>query len=116
MKRFVIIALIIASFFIINNLIRSIYNFWHKQDLLVKAQQELVQEKKEKEGLMRELKKVKDPSFIEQEAREKLFLVKPGEQVVLMPTDDIKQTTQSAGRPKKKEENWKQWVKLFFSR
>ncbi|MBI2034358.1 MAG: septum formation initiator family protein [Candidatus Levybacteria bacterium] len=113
MRKFVVTALFIASFLIINNLVRSIYNFWHKQDLLVSAQQELQQQKKEREKLTRELTRVKDPLFIEQEARDKLFLVKPGERIVLLPKEGLEDSTQS-GKPKKREPNWKQWLVLFF--
>lgn len=113
MRKFIVVALFVASFFIINSLVRSIYNFWHKQDLLVAAKQELSQEKEEKEKLTRELARVKDPSFIEHEARDKLFLVKPGEQVVLLPKEEIEEATKS-GKPSKRETNWRQWLNLFF--
>ncbi len=116
MRKFVVIALLVASLFIIHNLVSSIYSFWRKQDLLVTAQQELSQKRKEKESLTRELTRVKDPSFIEQEARDKLFLVKPGEQIVLVPPEGMKEATQSAGKPRRKEANWKEWLNLFFPR
>lgn len=113
MKKLIIIALLLASLYIIQNLVRSIYNFWSKQDLFVAAQIDLKQKKEENERLKKEVERVKDPDFIEKEAREKLFLVKPGERIVLLPTTN-NDSTQSAYKQQKREANWKQWLHLFL--
>jgi len=41
MKKILFITAVVASIFIINSLVRSIYDLWGKQDLITKAQKEL---------------------------------------------------------------------------
>jgi hypothetical protein len=47
LKKLVFFAVIIVSLFVINSFIHSIYNLWQKNDLLVRAKQDLENEKKE---------------------------------------------------------------------
>ena len=112
MKKILFFSILIVSGIIIVNLITSIYTLWHKQDLLVKAQQELQQQKKEQTKLQQQLQIVSNPSFVEEEARNKLFMTKPGEQEVLI----AQQVTPAS----KKEVTvdtapyWQQWLGIFF--
>src|SRR3990167_7781641 len=75
MKKILFIVAIVASIFIINSLVRSIYDLWKKQDLITQAQKELEREKHQ------------NNQFVEEEARNKLLLVKPGEESVIIPQD-----------------------------
>lgn len=104
---------IVASIFIINNLVRSIYNLWHKKDLITKAKIELIRQQQENRKLKSELSYVETKEFIEKEARNKLLWVKEGEQQVLIPQDLIKLSKQSE-QGNKDEPNWEKWIKLFF--
>ncbi len=104
---------IILSIVIINGLVRSIYDLWNKQDLVVKAKEDLSLEKQKNQELKAQLAYVQSGNFIEEEARNKLFMVKPGESGVIVPEELIK----------KKEEkvvvvtpNWQQWVNLFIGK
>src|SRR5688572_26301219 len=89
MKRLLFLVAIIVSLVIINHLARSIYDLWNKQGLVVKAQRDLEREKKENRELKERLSYVQSTRFIEEEARNKLFLVKPGEEGVIIPQDLI---------------------------
>lgn len=112
MKKAVFILIVIVCILIINSLIRSIYDLWSKQDLLVSAQKELEAEKLKNAKLKGELSYVQSDQFIEETAHNKLFLVKPGEQQVLIAKDLI-----SENEAKKREEkipNWQKWLQLFF--
>jgi len=91
----------------------SIYDLWHKKDLLVRDQQELIRQKQENIRLKSELSYTKSREFIEKEARDKLFLVKQGEQQVLIPQGLIKESKQSK-KEEKEGANWEKWLKLFF--
>jgi len=113
MKRIVFIVTILVSTVIINNLIRSIYDLWHKKDLIVKTQQELIRQKQENNRLKSELPYVGSQEFIEKEARNKLLLVKQGEQQVLIPQNLIQESKLSEKENKDKP-NWRKWLKLFF--
>jgi cell division protein FtsB len=96
----------------INGLFHSIYDIWHKQDLLVSAQKQLDREKLLNQKLKGELSFAQTPQFLEEQAHNKLFLVKPGEQEVL-----ISQTLKNQNQPQKQAQNipnWQQWLQLFF--
>jgi cell division protein FtsB len=115
LKKLVFFAVIVVSLFVINSFIHSIYNLWQKNDLLVRAKQDLENEKKENKELKKKLTEVKKPGFVEEEARNKLFLAKPGEGIVIIPTD-VLSTTSSTKKPLDTRSNWQKWWDLFFTR
>ena len=112
-KKIVFFTTIILCLLVINGLVRSIYNLWNKQDLVVKAKEDLSKQKQENKELKTQLNYVKSEEFIEREARDKLFMVKPGESGVIVPEKLIK-------KPEKKVivivPNWQQWLNLFTSK
>lgn len=111
-KKIAFFITIIVSIIIINGLIRSIIDLWNKQDLVETARQELNQEKQKNQELKVQLSYVKSNEFIEEEARNKLFLVKPGESDVIIPKNLIekKEVKKVVVVP-----NWKQWLNLFIN-
>jgi len=112
MKKAAFILIVLILLFIINGLAHSIYDLWHKQDLLTSAQKQLTQEKLQNQKLKAGLSYVQTPQFIEEQAHDKLFLVKPGEQEVL-----ISQTLQKQNQTQKQAKNipnWQKWLSLFF--
>jgi cell division protein FtsB len=114
MKKVLYLLILIISLFIINNLIRSIFSLWQKHDLIGEATLQLQQEKNENQKLADQLDRVKRVDFVEEEARNKLFMVKPGEKVVIMgdPSEDAEQKKSSSkviAVP-----IWRQWWNLFF--
>ncbi|MCL5434811.1 MAG: septum formation initiator family protein [Patescibacteria group bacterium] len=110
LKKAIFIVVVIVLLVIINNLVRSIYDIWSKQDLLNQAQKELTREEQKNQKLKAELSFVQTPKFIEEEARNKLFLVKPGEQQVLIPN----KSTESSKKQEVQIPNWQKWLNLFF--
>lgn len=112
MKRVIFIAIIAVLMIIIKNLSVSIYDLWQKQDLLVSARKELAQQKKQSEELKSKLELTEQSSYVEQEARDKLFMVRSGESIVVL-SDET-----DAGKAKKSIEstkkNWQLWLDLFF--
>ncbi len=97
---------------IINSLIHSIYELWHKQDVLTSAQKELDAQKLNNQKLKAEFSYTQTPQFIDEQAHNKLFLVKPGEQSVLI----SQKLTQKEAEKKAKDNlpNWQKWLQLFF--
>ncbi len=116
MKRIIFFSIIIASLFIINTLVHSITTLWQKHDLLVNSQRELERQKKENQYLTQQLSIAQSPEFVEQTARNKLFLVKPGEKRVLINEALLKTASDSAKASAKGENkpNFQQWLELFF--
>jgi len=108
--------ILVLSLFIIQSLVRSIYSLWQKHDLLVEAEQELQGEKKENTKLKQQLAVVESQGFTEKEARNKLFLQKPGEERVMLDPKLVQAVSDgkievSGG---KVLPNWQQWLRLFF--
>jgi cell division protein FtsB len=110
MKKIAYIFVVIGLCLVINSLIHSIYDLWHKQDLLTAVQKELVLEQEKGKKLKKDYEYAQTQNFIEEQARDKLFMVKGGEQQVLI--------TQTSPRDKSKAKNifpnWQQWINLFF--
>lgn len=113
MKKIIFLASLVISILIIHSLIRSIYSLWNKEDLLIRAGKELSNKKKENEELKKDLNKVQSPEFIEKEARNKLMLVKEGEQRVIIPSE-MMASHSSRNEALTKTPNWKKWWDLFF--
>ena len=112
MKKAIFILAIVISIFIINGLVRSIYDIWSKRDLIASSRDQLEAEKRENERLKAQLEEAQKSEFIEEQARNKLLLVQPGEQTVLVPEDIA---TESADEEKPDtRSNWQKWWDLFF--
>ncbi len=111
MKRFLFMAILIVSLVIIRNLVTSIYNLWQKQYLIVSAQKELEVEKKKSLELKKKLVYAESTAFIEEQARNKLFLSKPGEKEIIL--SNISKSDNSS-KNKENDPNWKKWWELFF--
>lgn len=117
MKKLVFFVVILISLFIINGLIRSTISLTQKNTVVEKAEKELQAEKAENTKLKKQLAQVSDPTFIEKEARNKLFLVKPGEEVVIIPSPTIvSNPDQKEAAATVKKANWQQWVDLFVGK
>lgn len=112
MKKAGFIVIVIVLLLIINSLGHSIYDLWHKQDLLTSAQKELEAEKLRNQKLKGELSYAQSQQFLEETAHNKLFLVKPGEQRVLISQDLINKTIEQ--EIKDNTPNWQKWLNLFF--
>ena len=112
MKKAAYIVVVIVLLLMINGLLHSIYDIWHKQDLVTSAQKQLDRAKLENQKLKAELSFAQTPQFLEEQAHNKLFLVKPGEQEVLISPsltgkNQVQKQTQNIP-------NWQQWLNLFF--
>jgi len=114
MKKVLFFIILGISILIINNLVRSIYTLWQKYDLVTLAQKERDRQKQENQRLKSQLSHVQSKEFIEEQARNKLFLVKPGEQEVLISEDLIKGSSTPSAQAKKNDQNWRKWWGLFF--
>lgn len=114
LRQIIFIAIIVISIFIINNLVHSIYTLWQKKDLVVDARLEMVRQKEKEQELKRKLRMVEDPDFVEQEARNKLFLAKPGEGIVVLSQKDLEASNSGKKKTADTRPNWRKWWELFF--
>lgn len=66
------------------------------------------------QALKKKLTEVGQPDFVEQVARDKLNMAKPGETVVVVPEQDINRVVADQNPPAEvKLANWQGWIKLF---
>lgn len=115
LKRILFFAIVIAAFFILHNLAQSLYTLWQKRDLISEAQHSLEREKKENQQLKAKIALAKEKAFVEEEARDKLFMAKPGEKIVIIPTSAVEASASSKPKPKDMRSNWEKWQAVFFS-
>ena len=80
---------------------------------MAKSQKDLEREKAESRNLKVRLTYVQNDAFIEEEARNKLFLVKPGESGVIVPKDLI---SSRGATPTPEPPNWQKWINLFIGK
>lgn len=111
MKKLLFILVLMASLFIIRNLLISIYSLWQKQDLIVRSQDQLKREKDKNAALKEKIKEAQSLDFIEQEARNKLLMVKEGEQEILI-SKKLLASPDAPVQPHVKS-NFQEWIDLF---
>lgn len=104
LSSFLLISLIIGYSRQILKLIKA------SQGLKTKEEEISLLEKKNQE-LKQKLEEVKSDSYIENEAREKLGMAKPGEAAVIMPSISTNKPINT--NEEKREPNWKKWWRLF---
>lgn len=113
MKKIIFIGILCLALASIANSMNSIYVLLHKRDLLIAAQNALVKQQKENEQLKNQLQEVSKESYIEEEARNKLLLIKPGEHPVFISKDLLGIKSNEAKKIVEKS-NWEQWKELFL--
>lgn len=114
MKRILFITFIVISLIIIYNFLSSIYRLSSKKNVLIQAQNELKKAQKENAELKKQLSLVKNPEFVEEQARDKLFMVKPGEKTVVIP-ENLLPTPTMVKLVSPQKSNLIKWIEAFFS-
>ena len=110
-KTIIPIIIILILLFIIRNIINSIMTLSENSHIVTTLKLQEQKDKNQQQFLKQQLYFVNTPSYIENQAREKLGMVKQGEHIVLAPlpiqnSTIIKKTN--------KTPNWQKWWKLFF--
>jgi cell division protein FtsB len=113
-KKIAFFTFLILSFVIINGLLNSIYSLWQKQKLVSEATRELILQEQENTSLKKQLTVVNSKQFVEEEARDKLFLIKPGEGVIVMPQQVLQASSSGQTVAMVSLPNWEEWWSLFF--
>lgn len=108
-SRLITTVILILGFYLIFSLSKSTYDLWRKAETVKEAQEKRLEEERRNKELRKELEFTQSKEFIEEKAREKLGLVKPGETVVIIPPLEATQSAILEALP-----NWKKWWRLFF--
>ena len=116
-RRIILVVLVVGVYFIVA-LWRNLGDFSGLDGRVSEVEDEVSELRRENEELKRLSEKTTSDEFVEQEIRDKLGLVKPGEKVVILPEeyiDDSGGFVESSEPSEVKElENWKKWWNLFF--
>ena len=91
----------------------NVWRLWRAGDRIKQAESEVRSQELENQELQKRLAEVQSPEFIEREAKEKLGLVKPGEEIVILP--EIKLEPSFAKASEGRQSNWRKWWKLYVS-
>ena len=113
-SRFFQILIIIVGIGLIVSLSRNIFKLLQAADQLKEAEQKVLELEKEAQLLTQKKELFQSQDFIEQEARNKLNMVREGETVVVLPPN-IKEVLGEKEKPKLESlPNWQQWLNLFL--
>jgi cell division protein FtsL len=113
LKKALFVLAVIFLLIALQNIVNSTYNLWLKKSLIDQVQRELQVKKTENQKLKLSLSEASKPQFIASQARDKLFLLQPGEQDVIIPSDmfppkqirHVKATILPS---------WEQWINLVL--
>ncbi|MCX6725786.1 MAG: septum formation initiator family protein [Candidatus Shapirobacteria bacterium] len=112
-KSLQVLIIIIGLVFIVN-LSRNIFRLLQTTNQLKEAEQKVSQLEKETEALAKKKELYQSSSFIEEEARNKLNMVKEGETVVILPPNFGQVIEGKGNQAQKPLPNWRQWLNLFL--
>lgn len=90
----------------------NVWRLYKAGDKVVAARRELADAQAEQDKLKKQLEYVQSDEFVEREAREKLGLGKPGEEVIILPSSP--NLKPQATNPNT-EANWRKWWKLYVA-
>jgi len=108
------ILIIIVGIILIVSLSRSILKMFKARDELKLAEQKIEELQEEAASLTEKKEFYQSEEFIEQEARNKLNMVKEGEIVVVLPPNIKEILGEKETQPQISVPNWRQWLNLFL--
>ena len=91
-KTILLIATIIVLLWVIKNIVTSIISLRQNSHIVTTLKTQEQEERMRKQFLQQRLHVVKTQKFIENEAREKLGMAKPGEHIILAPPASARPT------------------------
>ena len=109
-RAFLLVFLLLA----VVSLAQNIINLINKGLVLKREKADLETLKKEKQRLEAELNYMKTNEFLEREARDNLGLVKEGETVAILPSENEDGRDKAEQGKSQGVSNWKQWWRLVW--
>ena len=113
--------LLLFGLYLMLNLTQSILSLTAKNKELEQASDKLEKELVKNSDFISELSQVRNPQYIERQAREKLGMSRSGETVVVVPQEIVSElasrsATISADFYSRFDDtpNWQKWLKLFW--
>ena len=115
LRKIILIAGGIFVLFFAYNLITQISDAVSSSERLSQQAETVYKLEAKNKELRKKLSKIQSPQFIEQQARDKLGMSKPGETIIIIPQEKLKQIlgASSSAEPARLP-NWLGWVKVFL--
>lgn len=106
--------IVLVGILLIFNLTRDIRRLLKASDQIKLAENQVRELEKENQQLEEKKEYYQSPEFIEEQARDKLNMAKPGETIVILPQnlEEVLGKTKKVTPPELP--NWQKWWKLFF--
>jgi cell division protein FtsB len=112
-KQIINVIIFVIGIYLIINLSKDIFRLLSMSDQLQEAEKKLVLAEKEHQDLLNKKDYWSSTDFVEEEARNKLNMNRPGETVVVLPKDLGQGKSLSNDRPGVIDPNWKKWLDIF---
>ena len=114
-KKLVLVAIILVGLIVGYNLVSQILEAAKSGEHLSEALDAVYQLEIKNKELKKRLEKIQSAEVIEEGARDRLGLAKPGETIVIIPEEKIKQILgASSSATIIRWPNWLGWWKVFF--
>lgn len=113
-KRIISFTILIIGISLIIKLCGDIFRLLKAGDQVRLAEEKIERLEKERQQLLEKKQYYQSEEFIEEEARNKLGLSRPGETVVILPPNVSQILGREEEKPAEEIPNWKKWLKLFF--
>ncbi len=109
-KTLILLGIIVVLLLLIKNIVASIISLRQNSHIVTTLKQQEKEELQKREFLKQQLYYSTTQVFIEEQAREKLGMIKPGEHVILIPPKIESKKTIVIDNTS----NWEKWWKIFF--
>lgn len=113
MKKIILYLAIGLITFYIYNSFKAAYDLWEKKKVLYVAQKELEKVKKENTSLKKQLQIVSTQDYIDKEAHNKLFLLKPNEKEVFIAKELFTYPNPHDQRQEQGGNHIKEWLQIL---
>ena len=113
-KNLTYLTLSLITLAVLFNLCNSIINTYRSNHRLARLKKEVEQSEEKITALKKQLEEQESDDFIEEQARNKLNLIKPGEKTVILGEKDERDPATSVATTTTCETNWEKWKYLFF--
>ncbi|MFC1710983.1 septum formation initiator family protein [Patescibacteria group bacterium] len=111
---------IIFALGLIVNLAKDAWRLMHGDERIKKTEDKLVKIREENKSLQDQFDQRQQEAYLEEEIRNKLQMAKPGETIVILPEELVKESSEESELLKDLEDkektlaNWQKWLQLFL--
>ncbi|MCL4397981.1 septum formation initiator family protein [Patescibacteria group bacterium] len=111
-RKILRLATIVVCLYLIVTTIKAIADLWQAGDKLTERENQVTVLSKEREDLLRRKAAVENPNYWEKVARDQLGLSKPGEEIIIIPSQLLVDNTPVATPDA--TPNWQKWARLLL--